>query len=339
MRGFVLFFILIVFPLRLTAFEIEDSLVLGQENAPTNIRIISTTDVVLFKPILQEFLAVNPSVKIEYVVTGTTELMRAISEEKAPFDIAISSAMDLQTKLANDGMTIPYVSATTNSLPDWAKWRSDVFAFTQEPAAIVLSNQAFEGLEIPKNREALIETLRSNPEQFRGRVGTYDLRHSGLGYLFATQDSRVSEAYWRLTEVMGALDAKLFRTSGKMIDKVASGELAVAYNVLGSYALSREDQERFTVILPSDFVTVMMRTAVIPLTAENPEDAKKFVDFLVAHAWLNSAESPVDALNTDLESVKNTLRRIRLGPGLLIFLDGYKRKRFISAWESSILRD
>ena len=61
MRGFVLFFILIVFPLRLTAFEIEDSLVLGQENAPTSIRIISTTDVVLFKPILQEFLAANPA--------------------------------------------------------------------------------------------------------------------------------------------------------------------------------------------------------------------------------------------------------------------------------------
>ncbi len=339
MRVFVLFLGLILCPVALLAFEIEDRLILGREDSAQKLRIISTTDVELFKPVLEAFQLSQADLTIEYVVTGTTELMKALEEEQQSFDIAVSSAMDLQTKLANDGLTLPHSSAVTLTLPDWAKWREDVYAFTQEPAAIVLSRAAFKDFEHPENREDLITLLRNNPDLFRGRVGTYDLRSSGLGYLFATQDSRMSEVYWRLTEVMGALDAKLYNSSGKMIDQVASGELAVAYNVLGSYALSREDSDDVEVLFPSDFTSVMMRTVVIPSTATNRETAKQFVDFLLQEAWSPSGEtSSLRALNLDLETVENSLRRIRLGPGLLIFLDSFKKKRFLSAWESSILQ-
>ncbi len=339
MRVFVFFLGLILYPTSLFAFEVEDRLILGDTTLVQKLRIISTTDVELFKPVLEEFQQARPDLNIEYVVTSTTELMKAIEKERQPFDIAISSAMDLQTKLANDGLTHPHSSAATLALPEWAKWREDVYAFTQEPAAIVLSRAAFENLELPQNREDLIAQLRSNPELFRGRVGTYDLRSSGLGYLFATQDSRVSEVYWRLTEVMGSLDAKLYNSSGKMIDHVASGELAVAYNVLGSYALSRQDSDEILVLFPSDFTTVMMRTVLIPTSASNQENANQFVDFLVEEAWNPTGEtSSLRTLNPELGTVENSLRRIRLDPGLLVFLDTFKKNRFLSAWENSILQ-
>lgn len=337
MRFFVFFVGLILLPIGASAFDVEDMLSLGPENAPAQLRIISTTDVELFQPILEQFLSQKSDLQIEYVVTSTTQLMQAIAEEQQSFDIAISSAMDLQTKLANDGLTLPHMSASTSALPDWARWRDDIFAFTQEPAAIVLSRAAFDGMDIPQNREDLIAALRGNPETFRGKIGTYDLRTSGLGYLFATQDSRMSEVYWRLTEVMGALDAKLYSGSGSMIDDVASGELAIAYNVLGSYALSRDDHDEFEVILPTDFTTVMLRTALIPSTAQNRANAEQFIDFLIAEAWqVSNDQSSISSLNPILEADENALRRIRLGPGLLIFLDTFKRRRFLSAWESAI---
>ncbi|WP_338153270.1 hypothetical protein [Pseudophaeobacter leonis] len=91
-------------------------------------------------------------------------------------------------------------------------------AFTSEPAAIVINRAAFAGHVIPKTRQELIEALRARPETFHGRVGTYDVRDSGLGYLLATQDARASETYWRLMEVMGALDVRLYCCSGSMID-------------------------------------------------------------------------------------------------------------------------
>ena len=67
------------------------------------------------------------------------------------------------------------------------------------------SNEVFKDLPKPKNRQGGISVLRNNSSIFEARLGTYDVRTSGLGYLFATQDARASETYWRLTEVMGSL--------------------------------------------------------------------------------------------------------------------------------------
>lgn len=332
--------VLILLPFAAMAFDIEDRLQLGPGNAAQSLRIVSTTDVSQFEPVLRAFLAQSPDLAVEYVVTSTTELMAAIAEEGAKFDVAISSAMDLQTKLANDRLTLTHISPATSGLPDWARWRNDVFAFTQEPAAFVLSRTAFDGLELPRTREALITLLRNNPDRFRGKVGTYDLRHSGLGYLFATQDSRTSEIYWRLTEVMGALGTRLYRSSSAMIDDVASGKLAVAYNVLGSYAASRQHDEPITVLFPADFTTVMMRTVLIPSTAVQTDQARRFVDFLLRLAWTDKGDLPaLESLFVDLGQARDSIRRIPLGPGLLTFHDSYKKRRFLTAWENAILQE
>ena len=192
------------------AFEIEDRAVFGDETDGAPLRIVSTADISYFKPIIDAFRAFRPDVTADCTVASSTEVMDAISREKHPFDIVISSAMDLQTKLANDGFARKHTSPATQDLPDWAVWNDMVYAFTQEPAGFVISNALFEGLPIPQNRQQLITALRQNPDRFKGRVGTYDIRKSGAGYLFATQDARASDIYWRLTEVMGTLDPTLY---------------------------------------------------------------------------------------------------------------------------------
>jgi iron(III) transport system substrate-binding protein len=271
---------------------------------------------------------------------SSVELMAAIEDEEQPFDVALSSAMDLQTKLANDGFALTHKSAATADLPDWGKWRDALFAFTQEPAAIVLSRAAFEGLPLPATRQDLIAILREYPDRFDGKVGTYDVRSSGLGYLFATQDARTSETYWRLSEVMGGLNARLYCCSSDMIDDVASGSLAVAYNVLGSYAEARDDQDKFHVILPSDFTSVMMRTAIIPRFAKNPDLAGHFIDHLIITSQTESDRQniPGSGVSEATRLDEASLRRIRMGPGLLVYLDQLKKRGFIREWESAIVQ-
>ena len=102
------------------------------------VRIISTADLDVFEPFLLAFQATRPAIGIDYTVTSSTELHRAITDNSS-FDLAISSAMDLQFKLANDGLAQPYRSAVTDSLPVWATWRQLIFAFTSEPAVVVIS--------------------------------------------------------------------------------------------------------------------------------------------------------------------------------------------------------
>jgi len=117
------------------------------------LKIISTTDVGFFAPIITSFRAENPALSVDYITVSTTELMRAIHSERAEFDVAVSSAMDLQTKIANDELMRAHRSGMTQVLPDWARWRDHVFAFTQEPAAIVINRAAFAGLDIPQSRQ------------------------------------------------------------------------------------------------------------------------------------------------------------------------------------------
>lgn len=320
------------------AFEIEDRAHFGSSQSENILRIISTADIDFFKPMISSYLAVNPDVEIDYVVASSTELMRAINDENQAFDLAVSSAMDLQTKLANDGKAQRYSSSATQSMPDWAIWNDMVFAFTQEPAAIVISKAAFKDLPIPEDRHELINLLRQHPDRFRGKVGTYDIRQSGLGYLFATQDTRASETYWRLTEVLGGLEARLYCCSSNMIDAVKTGELLIAYNVLGSYAINRADQSDFVIILPSDFTTIMLRTILIPHNAPSSELARSFVEHLLLQSYGQDAQPLANpALGLDL--TRTALNRIRLGPGLLVYLDQLKARTFLSEWTSAILQD
>lgn len=326
---------LVVLSQAVWADEWEDQQVFNTAGSETTLRIISSTDTDLFQPLIEAFVAQSPGVKIEYLVTGTADIDKRVRATPEAFDIAISSAMDLQLKLANDGFALPLEDVVH---PAWAEWRQSLFAFTSEPAAIVINRAAFDGLPIPQTRQDLIEALRARPDLFRNRVGTYDVRQSGLGYLFATQDARASETFWRLMEVMGALDVRLYCCSGEMIDDLTDGTLAVAYNVLGSYAEARvENRDKLDIILPADFPTTMMRTALVSSATKDPETAQRFIQFLVAFQ-----SRPTDGARTlpPLLGSQNSAERatISLEASLLTFLDTLKRDKFIAEWESALIQ-
>ncbi len=335
MRNFVAL-VLIFFCHAGWAQDWEDRQVFNDAGAPVALRIISSTDTDLFAPLIEAFVDSNPDIAIEYLVTGTADIDRRFRKAPDTFDIAISSAMDLQFKLTNDGYALELENV---SHPDWAQWRQSLFAFTSEPAAIVVNRAAFEGQPIPRSRQELIEALRARPDAFRNRIGTYDVRQSGLGYLFATQDARASETFWRLMEVMGGLDARLYCCSGEMIDDLTNGTIAVAYNVLGSYAKARaESQNVLEIVLPSDFPTTMMRTALVSKATDEPEAARRFIQFLVTHQSNPNKEARTLPPLHDRENGTEGAT-IALEPALLTFLDTLKRNKFLSEWEDALIQN
>ncbi|SFR52830.1 iron(III) transport system substrate-binding protein [Yoonia tamlensis] len=333
---FIAILIVSLFPLLGHAQDWEDQQVFGASNAPQSLRILSSTDTSFFKPVIESFIAQRPDVSVEYLVTSTADLDDRFRLAPDEFDVVISSAMDLQIKLTNDGFAQRLDDLTH---PDWAQWRNSLFAFTTEPAAIVIRTAAFDGIGIPTTRQELIEALRGNAEVFDGKIGTYDVRQSGVGYLFATQDARASETYWRLMEVIGSLNVRLYCCSGAMIDDLAEGRILVAYNVLGSYALARTDtHDALTVILPSDFPTTMMRSALVSQSASDPVLAEAFLRHLIR---LQSQGSGTDFPLPTLEAYQDASGRpsINLEPALMTYLDHLKRQVFINAWESAVIQN
>ncbi|MBY5933318.1 substrate-binding domain-containing protein [Tateyamaria omphalii] len=318
----------------LSAAELEDRQIFQGEGALT-LRVLSSTDTDIFAPILEGFMARNPTVSVDYAVAASADIVTLIAECPDCFDVVISSAMDLQLKLANDGLArrLPGLVRTGGT-----QWRQSVFGFTQEPATIVVNRAAFAGRDMPTTRQALIEILRAEPDHFRGRLGTYDVRLSGLGYLYATQDARTSETFWRLMEVFGNLNAQLYCCSGDMIDDLASGELYVAYNVLGSYTQTRpETLDKLAIITPEDFATTMMRTALVLDTTDVGETAEALVRYLTSGAWAMQ-ERPGFPLPSIDPADAQALDVVSLDPGLLVYLDRLKRALFLEAWGSALLR-
>ena len=331
------------------AFEIEFERVYSGVNAgdgagdtKTVINILSSTDSERFKPVIAGFLELNPTMAVRYVTASTTEIYAAIADEQQAFDLVISSAMDLQMKLANDGMTLSVQSAETATVPEWARWRTNVFGFALEPVALLISRKDFETLRLPKTRRDLLALIRDNPEIFNNRIATYNPHVSGAGYLFSTQDSRQSETFWRLAEVMGRLNAKLFCCTSQMIEAVDHGDMAIAYNVLGSYAnATLPDTSNAKLITFEDYTHILLRTAIIPKTAQNADNGIRFLNFIVSPAGqeILDQEAKLPSLRNNLINQLANRKPIRLGSGLLVFLDRLKKSSFLREWDAALIQN
>lgn len=331
-----------------SALAAEARLYPAADGESARILIHAATDRPVIEPLLRDFQAAQTHVAIEFADMQSLEVYESVAhrgERPAP-DIAISSAMDLQAKLVNDGWAQRHVSRETLLLPAWANWRDEAFGFTLEPAVIVYARDRLPASEVPRSRPELIRLLQTQPERFRNGVATYDIGVSGLGYLFASQDSVLSSQFWQLAVALGGVGAWLVPTSAEILDAVAGGEVLIGYNVLGSYALARQDAGApIGIVMPRDYTLWLTRVALIPRAARDPTTAKLFVDHLLSargQAALSEAPGMRPILRGDSNQAdfppdqSASAQPITLGPALLTFLDQLKRERFLADWTAAL---
>lgn len=325
------------------AFEIEEDHRFGPATAGRVVSVLSTTDTAIFQPLIEGFLARNPGLALRYTVAASNEVFSAMDRAAAPYDLVISSAMDLQMKLANDGLAAPVAGAGAEAgLPPWAVWRDRVFALAQEPVVLMLHPDALQGgLPVPRTRRDLITLLRDHPDRFRGRIGTYDPQESGAGFLFATQEARQSDAFWRLAEVMGRLDARLYCCTSQMLGDLASGQLLLAHNVLGSYAAAGLAAGSGLILVePEDFTLMLLRSALVPSHAPEPDLGAALLRYLLSaegrRLFAEAAHLP--PIDPAAFARATHLRPIRLDPGLLVPLDRMMRRQFLEEWQAAMVQ-
>ncbi|MFT3973187.1 MAG: ABC transporter substrate-binding protein [Amaricoccus sp.] len=326
----------------------EATATFGSARAATTITVLGTTDVAQFAPLLDAFVAATPEVAVAYEQWGSNELyLRAAAAcggQEPAADLVISSAADLQVKLVNDGCARAHHSLPVASLPDAANWRNELFGVTEEPAVIVYNRTLVPASEVPRSRFDLIDMLRPDTGRYTGRVATYDIEDSGLGYLFAFADSQQAATWGSLIEAFARSGAVATCCSAEIIDGVASGRYFVAYNVLGSYALARAAADpRLAVVAPEDYTLVLRRAAMIPKQAQNPAAAGLLVDFMLSDAGRVALAAshllfPFDDADTLPPDEVSLYRPIALAPTLLLGLDQQKRASFLARWRAVFAR-
>jgi ABC-type Fe3+ transport system substrate-binding protein len=315
----------------------------GPADAAAELLVQGTTDVALFAPLLEAFAAASPGIAIRYEQWASNDLhlaARAACRGEAPSaDVVISSAVDQQVQLVNDGCAQPHRSGLTEALPRATNWRDEVFGVSAEPAVIVYNRDLVPPEEAPRSRFDLIDLLRPAGSRYAGRVATYDIEASGLGYLFAFADSQAATTFGSLIEAFGRSGAVATCCSAEIIDGVAEGRYLIAYNVLGSYALDRAAADpRIAVVAPEDYTLVLSRAALIPEGAGNPQAAAALVDFILSEPGRTALSEtrllfPFDA---GLPAADDSIYRpIPLSPVLLLGLDRQKRATFLALWRAT----
>jgi len=314
--------------------------------------VYSVTDREVAAPLLADFAELYPRIQLDYHELRTAELYeqytREVREGRVEADVLWSPAMDLQMKLANDGHAQAYESPEGARLPPWAVWRHEAFGTTLEPFVFVHDERRLPDARAPKSHAELVRMLEGAGAEGRGKVAAYDPERSAIGYLLLTQDSRIDPGFSEAVRAYGRAGIELHATTSRMIDRVLSGDLLLAFNVNGSYALQAQRQHpRLRLVYPKDYVLAASRIALIARAAPHPNAARVFLDYLLSHRGQEvlARRCSLFSIRGDVEGETSAaalsralgarLKPIHVGPSLLVYLDAGKRVDFLRRWKAA----
>jgi len=313
--------------------------------------VYATTDTKAAEPIIRDFEALYPGIKVEYNDLNSTELYnRFIGEAAAGAgtgDITWSASMDLQVKLVMDGHALTYRSPEAGKLPAWADWRDQAYGTTYEPISIVYNKRLLKDNEIPKSHADLVR-MSGNPK-LKGKVVTYDPERSGVGFSYLTQDLKNNKGFWDMAKALGQSGVKVYTSTGAMMEKVSSGEALMGYNIIGSYAFLKSKKDpSIGFLYPSDYTVIMSRVMFISRHAKNPNAAKLWLDYTLSRRGQQVISDKADlfAIRSDIQGA-TTMASLskQLGKGAkpipinketIEFLDQKKRLDFLRKWQQAM---
>lgn len=317
------------------------------------LEIYATTDAQSVKALLARFRLRYPFLEVRYHELTSAELFHRLRGEvdrgRGQADVAWSSAMDLQVKLVNDGYAQPYPSVERAALPDWAQWRDEVYGTTFEPLVFAWDRRVLDDRLAPRTHADLRRQLAAR--QGGWKITTYDVEHSGAGYLFLSQDAYHNPEFWDLARVLFGYAPYLEGTSRSMLRRLLSGDAQLAYNVLGPYvAETAAWNDRLGWRVPEDYALVVTRLTLISRAAPHPNAARLWTDFLLSREGqaVLAADARLPPIRnglprrlgqTVLDPASPALRPIKVGTGLLVYLDTAKKSLFLRRWRDIVGRE
>ncbi|WP_439104132.1 ABC transporter substrate-binding protein [Celeribacter marinus] len=307
----------------------------------TSLVVRSTTDIAILAPALTAFVAANPRIGITYEQWGSNALyadsLAACEGTNASADIVISSGVHQMVDLVNRACASPYASPFAATLPAERKWRDELWGITQEAAVTIYNTALVPAEDAPQTRFALLDLMRRQSDHYRGRIATYDVERSGLGFLFAFMDSQEATTFGGLLEGFSRVDAVATCCSAEIIKGVQRGDYLIAYNVLGSYVAS-VPHENLGVIYPKDYTLFLSRALMIPKAAAHKEQAAQFLDFLLSPEGqgILAQSNLVQHLDADASPLPQSAQRyIPIDLTLLVAMDQHRRASFVAKWRAT----
>ena len=333
-----------------TAAQAQDATMVEAAKKEGKLIIYAPFDEHELRPVFDAFRQKYGNIAVEYNDLSTPVIFNRFMSEVASgsntADFLWSSAVDLQVKLANDGHAVQYRSPETGNINPANTWDGKVYTVMNEPMCWIYNKKLLPEDKVPRDHAGLAKLLNDNPDTFKGKVSSYDIEKTGVGFFSVALDNKRMENFFEIPKAFGAANARFLGSSGAMVESVASGESVFGYNLTCSVpAFQAQKNPNLGIVYPSDFTNVVGRVALIPNKARNQNAAKLFLDFLLskdgqslmaATPGLYPAHKDVPVKGLDAEMIKTSFKPVELGPDLLFNLDPKERLAFLSRWKSSI---
>ena len=319
--------------------------------------VYSTTDAKLVQPLIKDFEAAFPGVKVEYTDMNSTEVYnRFISESAAnaaSADAVWSSSMDLQLKLAADGLAAAVQVARDRRASrlgalEGHRVRDDLRADRDrlQQAAGARRRRAEDARRLHQAPE---HQGRQVPEE------GHDLRRGEVrGRLHAGQPGRRSSIppFWDLVKAMGARGVNMQSSTGTMMERVVvRREPDRLQHPRLVRADAREkgsvDRHRLHDRLQPRAVAARVRRR---RTRRIPNAGRLWVDYLLSKRGqtITAEQAELYSVRTDItgkdsgvafaKELGSAVKPIAVSTDLLAGLDQTKRLEFLKQWQAALGR-
>ena len=209
--------------------------------------VYATTDAASANPLIKDFEALYPGIKVEYSDLNSTELYNRFIAEAAASngtaDVMWSSAMDLQVKLVADGHGCDLRLAGNRGAAEMGGVERHGLRHDLRADRVRLQQAPGAGSRRAEGPHRAAEAARApSPISTRARSRPTIRSDPASAICSATRTSRTFPQAWDLFKAMGKAQAKLYTSAGAMMERVTSGEHLIAYGIFGSYALVAREE-------------------------------------------------------------------------------------------------
>lgn len=244
-----------------------------------------------FGPAAAGFRKKYPWIKLETLDTGpAVAFERYYAESSAgrhSADVIVVGAPTAWVRFVQKGEALPYVAAEDDALPPWSKPFPGVYTFSTDPLLLVYNKLLLPPERRPKSIAQLIALAGKYPQDFAGRLTTYDASRHPFAYaIHWTYANHFGAEGWKKLAALGPL-TRPEGSGASMVEKLTTGEYTAIYFGSGLTFLKRILEARGGDLLEwsliHDGTPVMLRGMAITRKARSPYSAQLFIDYLLSH--------------------------------------------------------
>lgn len=229
-------------------------------------------------PAFEEQFGIN----VELIQAGTGELFKKLESEKGSpvADVMFGGAYTQYA--SNEELFELYVSTENeNIVEEFQNQTGYSTPYTLDGSVLILNKDLTSDMNIQGYEDLLTEDLK-------GSIATADPANSSSAFAQLTNILLAKGGYededaWNYVEnLFNLIDGKIQSSSSNVYKSVADGEMAVGLSYEDPTVKLLNDQANVEVVYPDEGTVFLPASVAIVKGAQNEENAKKFIDFLLS---------------------------------------------------------